>query len=115
MNRFQWQCLLAAALVAVLLGVGAFLPSRIVGDLISGAGQLQHAIGLGLIGFLVVVALPSWWIPFSVVALVAGGLVEIVQPFFGRGGQWSDFGANTVGLLVGVSAALLLRRVRDSG
>ncbi|SDY70676.1 hypothetical protein SAMN05444340_11565 [Citreimonas salinaria] len=104
----------AAALLALLFGIGAFLPGEILGELVSVAGRRLHAVGFGLVSFLIVVAFPARWRLFSAVALAAGGLVELLQPLVGRGAQWTDFTANAVGLVVGVSAALLVRQALKS-
>ncbi|SDY64999.1 hypothetical protein [Citreimonas salinaria] len=110
MNRFQWLAVSAAALVSLLLGVGAFLPGEVIGSFVPGTGQRLHAAGFGMISFLIVLAFPERWLLFGAVALAAGGLVEFLQPLAGRGTQWADFGANAAGLAAGVSAALLVRR-----
>ena len=29
------------------------------------------------------------------------GMIEVVQPFVGRGAEWADFGANIIGAILG--------------
>lgn len=37
------------------------------------------------------------------IAVAAGGLVEIVQPFFGRGAEWTDLGRDALGAAAGLA------------
>ncbi len=40
-----------------------------------------------------------------------GGLIEIIQPYTGRLGEWKDFQADVVGALLGVLFGLTLHRL----
>lgn len=42
------------------------------------------------------------------IGIVASGVVELVQPVFGRGATWSDFAADVVDLGIGIGAALAI-------
>jgi hypothetical protein len=48
-----------------------------------------------------------WMIPL---ALVFGGTIEFVQPYFGRQAEATDFIADAVGITMGVGIGLLIRR-----
>lgn len=39
-----------------------------------------------------------WW---AVALCVHGGLIEILQPHFGRGGKWADWGLDSIGIAGG--------------
>ena len=45
----------------------------------------------------------------SVVAL--GGVIEVVQPHFGRAGELYDFAANGLGALAGAALTMIVRRL----
>jgi hypothetical protein len=98
-----------AVVIAVLLGLMAVLPAELVDAYVSDDGQVQHALGLTMISLLVTVSYPRSWVWVLVLGTVASAAVELIQPIFGRGAQWSDLAADVAGLVIGVSAALSIR------
>ena len=54
---------------------------------------------------------PCWAPRVGLGALVYGGVIELIQPSFGRGAEWLDFLANGVGIFAGLILGTLLRRV----
>ncbi len=100
-----------AAVIAVLLGLAAILPAELVDAYVSDDGQVQHALGLTMIALLVIVSYPRAWVWVILLGTVISAAVELVQPIFGRGAQWSDLAADIAGLAIGVGAALSIRRL----
>jgi VanZ family protein len=45
------------------------------------------------------------------VAIAYGGLIELIQPYVNRYGEWLDFGANAAGCFIGAGLALLARSI----
>jgi len=43
--------------------------------------------------------------------MLYGGMIELVQPFVNRYGEWLDFFANTAGMMIGVLLGRLLRKL----
>ena len=43
-------------------------------------------------------------------AVAYGGLIELVQPFVNRYGEWGDFAANAMGCLIGFALARLAQK-----
>lgn len=95
-----------AALIALLLGVAAILPAELVSRFVSDDGRTQHALGLTMIALLLTVSYPRRWPWVLGLGIIASGLVELVQPIFGRGATWTDFAADVAGLVIGIMAAL---------
>lgn len=48
------------------------------------------------------------------VCIAFGGLIELVQPRFGRGAEWADLGADALGVGLGLGLAWLLHRAMRS-
>ncbi len=44
-------------------------------------------------------------------AILFGGMIELIQPYVGRTGEWADFGADAIGAMLGVAIGLALRSV----
>ncbi|MCI5208642.1 MAG: VanZ family protein, partial [Candidatus Electrothrix sp. ATG2] len=53
---------------------------------------------------------PRWWQLIVLLFIAFSGLIELVQPFVNRYGEWLDMAANSTGLLCGLLIAELLRR-----
>ena len=105
--------LVVAAVVAALLGFVAILPADLVEGYVSKGGAREHTLGVGVIALLVTLCYPRSWAWILGLGAVASLATEIVQPYFGRNSQWSDLAADLVGLVIGVSAALLLVVLAD--
>ena len=43
-------------------------------------------------------------------AMAYGGLIEILQPYVNRHGEWGDFAANVMGCLIGFALARLAQK-----
>lgn len=80
-----------------------------------------HADKLVHFGVFFCLALPAFLVcrqawALTMIALVAyGGMIELVQPYFGRGAEWADFWANSIGVVAALPVAYQLRRVLASG
>ena len=104
----DWLALATALLIAVL----SFLPRSTaagvpVNDLVN------HVIAYcALTGLASVRRRTLRGVGLVVILVIGfGGLIELVQPYFGRANDLSDFIANSVGTLVGASIATIVRRM----
>lgn len=72
--------------------------------------KLHHFIAF------LVLCLPSallawpWAARVAVFALIYAGLIEIIQPYVGREGEWLDFWADVLGILVAYGLGLVRHR-----
>lgn len=73
-----------------------------------------HFIAFAALAFPVAVVRPRWWLGVFLALAVYGGVIEIVQPYVGRGRELADWYADCAGALagcaMGVVANLALRR-----
>ena len=44
---------------------------------------------------------PNKWILFIYLFIIFGGVIEMIQPYVNRYGEWLDFFANTIGVFFG--------------
>ena len=55
-----------------------------------------------------------WWKMwlYAIIGMtLLGGVIEIVQPYFNRSGEWLDFVADTVGVVLGACVGLVIKKV----
>ena len=88
--------------LAVIIAVLSLTP---VPDtpLVGGSDKLHHFIAYAAIALPLGLQAHGW--RWSVIALGAcflfGGMIEIIQPYVGRQGEWADVGANILGSSAG--------------
>ncbi len=51
---------------------------------------------------------PNKWILFICSFIIFGGIIEMIQPYVNRYGEWLDFFANTTGVLLGFFVGVIL-------
>ncbi|MGO3741810.1 VanZ family protein [Kerstersia sp.] len=76
---------------------------------VAGGDKLHHALAFAALVFPVVLARPRWALRAFIAAIAYGGLIELIQPSFGRSGEWADLLADTIGAAAGVVLAWLAR------
>lgn len=74
-----------------------------------------HALAFAILVLPISVAMPSLIVHVAVVALIFGGVIELVQPTFGRNGEWSDLWADAIGVGIGILPGLWLKRGHNTG
>lgn len=74
-----------------------------VPEIIAGNDKSYHLIAFTALTFPSAVLYPKALFRVSIVAACYGGLIEVLQPFVGRSGEWADFWANLVGVALGAA------------
>lgn len=100
--------------LAVIIAVLTLAPMPSGGP--AGADKIYHVLAFACLAF----PLPlvrqrlALWVILGVIAY--GGIIETIQPFFGRQAEWADLIADGIGAILGASIArklgLWLRRSR---
>lgn len=113
-----WSRLGALAGASVALGIlyGTLSPQPPGPPLHGHADKLAHFAAFFVLVFVPVVTAPGRWRWILPSAIAFGGLIELVQPQFGRHADWLDFWANNAGAVCGallgvLSSRPLLRRL----
>lgn len=97
----RWALMLTALFAALILW-GTLKPPG------SGEGSFPltdkqaHALAFTLLVLPLSVAVPRLIPKLAISALIFGGMIELIQPSFGRSGDWGDWVADAVGIAVGV-------------
>ena len=77
-----------------------------------GTDKLVHLIAFAALAFPLARTGRIGLIPVFVGASVFGGLIEVIQPSFGRNADMQDWIADIAGVGLGIVLALLYRRLR---
>jgi len=77
--------------------------------------KIVHLFGFAALAFPLARTGRFGLIPVLVGASTFGGLIEVIQPYFGRSADMQDWIADIAGVAVGIAMALLYRRIRHNG
>lgn len=79
----------------------AHLPS------VPGTDKTHHFIAYGALMFPVALHKPKYWLYIALFFITWSGVIELIQPYVNRYGEWLDLGANCLGLICGIVIAQL--------
>lgn len=99
-----------ALLIASMVSVLSLLPPSATPN-VGGSDKLHHFAAYAAIVFPMALARPRRWPLLLAVVAGWGGVIEIVQPHFGREASLGDVAANLGGICAGTLAGLILRRL----
>ena len=96
---------IALAIIGLSLSPLEALPPAPGGD------KLHHLIAYGALAFPLSFVKPPYLSRYLISFILLGGVIELVQPYVNRYGEWADFGANLAGVILGYLSAWLLDRL----
>lgn len=76
-----------------------------------GGDKLHHFIAYACLTFPMMFANEQKWPRIMVPAIAYGGVIELIQPYVNRYGEWLDFAANSAGCLIGAGMAITASRL----
>ena len=97
---------LAATIAALTLMPQASMP---VGP--QGVDKLYHMVAFAALIFPTAMLRPKSGLRFGCLAILYGGIIEAIQPVFGRSADMSDFWADGLGVTIGIFFGLAARRI----
>lgn len=98
--------------LAVMIAVLTLAPMPAGGP--AGSDKIYHILAFACLAFPLPLVRPrlAIWVVLGVISY--GGLIEMIQPFFGRQAEWADLIADGIGAILGATVArqlgLWLRR-----
>jgi len=72
------------------------------------ADMTHHLIAYFLLALPSGLKKPSKWFLLIFLFIIFGGLIEMIQPYVNRYGEWLDFFANTIGVISGFFVGVIL-------
>jgi len=94
---------------ATIITLGALNPPGNGGSALPFTDKQLHFIAFFVLTLPLAMARPRWMLWFAPLALAYGAAIELIQPSVGRSGDVADFAADALGVLCGLSPALLSR------
>lgn len=74
-----------------------------------GSDKTHHLIAYAALAFPAALRKPNRWVWIVVLFILYSGLIELVQPYVNRYGEWLDLLANTAGIVCGVMLATVIK------
>jgi VanZ family protein len=94
--------------LAVVIAVLTLEPMPAGGP--AGSDKIYHILAFACLAFPLPLVRPRFtlWVILGVIAY--GGIIEMIQPFFGRQAEWADLVADAIGAVVGAVTGTALSR-----
>ena len=77
--------------------------------LVPGSDKTHHLIAYAALVFPTALRKPNRWMWLVVFFILYSGLIELVQPYVNRYGEWLDMLANTAGVFCGIALAIVIK------
>ncbi len=94
---------LLASITTLSLWPAAYLPE------VPGTDKTHHFIAYAALIFPAALRKPKHYLVFVIIFIAFSGMIELIQPYVNRYGEWLDMLANTAGLVCGWLLAKVLR------
>lgn len=101
--------------LTLVIGITTLMPSGGGAAPVIGLDKLAHLVAFAALVVPMTLRHPQRWPLIWCAAVFYGGLIEIVQPYFGRGAEWGDLLADGLGAGIGIAFALIVHRRARSG
>ena len=75
---------------------------------VPGTDKTHHLVAYFLLALPSGLKKPNKWVLFIFLFIIFGGVIEMIQPYVNRYGEWLDFLANTIGVIFGFFLGVVL-------
>lgn len=75
---------------------------------VPGSDKTHHFIAYGALMFPVALRKPKYWQLICIFFICWSGMIELIQPYVNRYGEWLDMAANTTGIIGSLLIAELI-------
>lgn len=106
-SKYVWP--ISITMLAIVTAA-SLLPLPVLPD-VPGSDKTHHFFSYALIALPISVVRPKYWLFFMLVVVGWSGVIEIIQPFVNRYGEWLDLLANLGGVFIGCVIGVLVKRL----
>lgn len=94
-----WQGI--TLLMLVLITITSLYPAEYLPS-VPGSDKTHHFIAYCALMLPTALRRPKYWLAFALLFIVWSGLIELIQPYVNRYGEWLDMAANAGGVLIAI-------------
>ena len=105
--RYQGAMYGLSLLLALIISVLSLTPLDELPE-VPGGDKLHHFIAYGALAFPTAFIRSRYLVGLTLLYLILGGGIELIQPYVNRYGEWRDFAANAGGTALGTAGGLVL-------
>lgn len=110
LTRYRLQLTSVAATILLGIVIALLTLAPISSDGVPGSDKLHHVLGFAALAFPLPFARPKLAIHVALGVIAYGGMIELIQPYFGRQAEWADFLADILGAVLGAALGMLTGR-----
>ena len=81
---------------------------------IPGTDKTHHVIAYALLMLPTALRKPDYWKYYGMFFVFYGGIIELLQPYVNRYGEWNDMVANAAGVICGIMIAELINAIASA-
>ena len=75
---------------------------------LAGTDKTHHLVAYFFLALPTGLKKPNKWVLFIFLFIIFGGVIEMIQSYVNRSGEWLDFFANTIGIIFGSFVGVVL-------
>lgn len=102
----HWQIITLGTLL--LVSLASLFPAEHL-PAVPGTDKTHHFISYCILVLPVAIKQPKFWPTITCFLLIWSGIIELIQPYVNRYGEWYDFYANAAGIILGLMIGTLLK------
>ncbi|MGB2739654.1 MAG: VanZ family protein [Cognaticolwellia sp.] len=94
-----WQSI--TLLILAIITISSLYPAEYLPK-VPGSDKTHHFIAYCALMLPTALRRPKYWLAFALVFIIYSGLIELIQPYMNRYGEWLDMAANAGGVLLAI-------------
>lgn len=106
--------LLGFILGAVAVSLATLMPASSLGTP-PGSDKVHHIVGFAFWALLCAFGPTRRYLVLAFLIALCGGLIELIQPYVHRHGEWLDFWADCSGVALATGVHLIIRHFKQRG
>ena len=107
LSKYIWPI---SIMMLAIVSVASLIPLPNLPE-VPGTDKTHHIIAYALIVLPVCIVKPKHWWAFLLIVFLWSGAIELIQPFVNRYAEWLDLLANLAGVMIGLIAGSLFKRL----